>query len=91
MPGQNQPRFRPNRNAVNVLKRIEEALRQLDMAQVDAVNFLLWAAKSLRKIVSFFLNCFQTKFVAIILALLVFLCFFSWIDVLRERSNFMSN
>ena len=54
MPGQNQPRFRPNRNAVNVLKRIEEALRQLDMAQVDAVNFLLWAAKSLRKIVNFF-------------------------------------
>ena len=54
MPGQNQPRFRPNRNAVNVLKRIEEAPRQLDMAQVDAVNFLLWAAKSLRKIVSFF-------------------------------------
>ena len=51
MPGQNQPRFRPNRNAVNVLKRIEEALRQLDMAQVDAVNF--WAAKSLTKIVSF--------------------------------------
>ena len=61
MPGQNQPRFRPNRNAVNVLKRIKEALRQLDMAQVDAVNFLLWAAKSLRKIVSFFFKLLSNK------------------------------
>ena len=76
MPGQNQPRFCPNRNAVNVLKN-GRGTQTIRHGSGGCSQLFALVCKIIEKNCKFFLNCFQTKFVASILALLVFLCFFS--------------